>query len=98
MFQFYQKNDSNNNFQCSLASQSINFSNSASSLDTDTTKLCEKQPDIPEKSVKTDEKNENSKRKPFECVDCGKNFSQLRNYKYHRFVLKNIFVFYNNIQ
>lgn len=35
-----------------------------------------------EKTIKEEQKAE--KQKPFTCEDCGKSFSQLRNYKYHR--------------
>lgn len=31
-----------------------------------------------------EEKEEPEKPKPYKCEDCGKQFSQLRNYKYHR--------------
>lgn len=31
-----------------------------------------------------EEKEDQEKQKPYKCEDCGKQFSQLRNYKYHR--------------
>lgn len=31
-----------------------------------------------------EEKEEPEKTKPYKCEECGKQFSQLRNYKYHR--------------
>lgn len=31
-----------------------------------------------------EEERKDKKLKPFKCLDCGKVFSQLRNYKYHR--------------
>ncbi|XP_046814294.1 zinc finger protein 570-like [Vespa crabro] len=38
----------------------------------------------PRKDLRRNEKEETKKEKPFRCADCGKEFSQLRNYKYHR--------------
>lgn len=35
-----------------------------------------------EETVRKESKSD--KQKPFKCQDCGKSFSQLRNYKYHR--------------
>lgn len=33
---------------------------------------------------KSEEEKEEEKQKPYKCEECGKQFSQLRNYKYHR--------------
>lgn len=38
--------------------------------------------ELEDKEIKAEEATE--KQKPFRCQDCGKCFSQLRNYKYHR--------------
>lgn len=38
------------------------------------------------KDIRRNEKEETKREKPFRCADCGKEFSQLRNYKYHRSV------------
>lgn len=43
---------------------------------------CNDENDNDRQTVET--KNDNNKLKPFRCDDCGKGFSQLRNYKYHR--------------
>lgn len=85
--QFYQKNDTNNNFQYS--SQTINFSNDSPECSGDLYdgKASNSSAGDGEEAVKREETITEVKRKPFECVDCGKCFSQLRNYKYHRFVL-----------
>lgn len=34
-----------------------------------------------------EEREEQEKQKPYKCEECGKQFSQLRNYKYHRWVI-----------
>lgn len=39
-----------------------------------------------EECVAKEEQKSGEKQKPFKCEDCGKCFSQLRNYKYHRCV------------
>lgn len=40
--------------------------------------------EVQEQVEKDELNNKNDKLKPFKCEDCGKGFSQLRNYKYHR--------------
>nr|XP_050860332.1 zinc finger protein 737-like [Vespula vulgaris] len=39
-----------------------------------------------QKDLRRNEKEDAKREKPFRCADCGKEFSQLRNYKYHRSV------------
>ncbi|XP_008555602.1 zinc finger protein 415 [Microplitis demolitor] len=77
-------NDSNNNFSNVISTSVVSEVISTITSGDFKCKNCEKI-FVCESTLKIHRKS-HFKEKPFRCVDCGKEFSQLRNYKYHRSV------------